>query len=164
MYGGPANGLYIKLILAADNLLWFSTYDIKEKGVYSRPLITGKWYHITCTFKNGEVKIYVNAVLHNTNILGGNMTPSSQLITLGKRATSSSSYTNMLIDEFTFHNTDTPWTQAQINDVCFRNIIPSGAVQYGMNDVATDQNGANGLTLSGTSYSTDVPLRTRTAI
>jgi hypothetical protein len=57
----------------------------------------------------------------------------------------------------TFQNTTTPWTTTQINDLYYRNIIPSGAQQWNMNNTLNDTTGANPLTATGTSYSTDVP-------
>lgn len=123
-----------------------------------------QWAHIVATWIPGSnnKKLYVNSVLHsqatvNSMTAGGNFH-------IGSRDDGAAQFARQYIKNFTFQNTTTPWTQDQINNLCFKNTIPSGAKQYGMNDVATDQDGANALTLTNTSYSTEAPVRPRSII
>lgn len=118
----------------------------------------GRWYFITVTYKVNEAKLYVDGVLLNTDTVCTMREPTvAQTLTFGKRSYTGISYLLGKIKNLTFQNATTPWTTQQISDLYYRNVIPTGAKQYSMNDVDTDQNGANALTLTGTSYSTIVP-------
>lgn len=126
----------------------------------------GKYYFVTVTFKPDEYKLFINAVQKGSTDVSCQMGTTVNSLTLFSRSDTLTSGFKGVMSHFTFQNTTTPWTQQQIDDLYWRNKIPSGALQWGMNDVATDQNGENALTLTGTSYSTDVPLymKPRTAV
>lgn len=122
-----------------------------------------KWYFLTVTYNSSkQVKVYLNA----SQILSGSGTITSNVnsLRIGSRAFSASMTALGFMKNFTFQNVSTAWTTTQITDLYYRNTIPSGAKQWSMNDVATDQNGENGLTLTNTSYSTTVPFQSRTAV
>lgn len=127
------------------------------------PIKSGDWTFVAITFAPNNAKLYVNGILVKTDS-AGLMTSVTGNFQLGKQLSTGSTCFAGKLSEFTFQNTSTPWTQQQINDLYYRNIIPSGAVQYKFDNTVTDQNGANGLTLTGTSYSTDVPIPVRTAV
>lgn len=130
--------------------------------IYSEHL-TGEWVHITCTYSANSAKIYTNAVLSSTDT-SCVMTASSSTLTIGKRAYAGISFFKGFIDEFVFKN-GTPFTQTEINDLYYHGIIPTGANCYiDFNQRVTDLTGnGNSATLSGTSYSTNVPSVARSS-
>lgn len=123
----------------------------------------GKWHFLTVTYNSSkQVKVYLNAsqVLSGSGTITSNANP----LTLGSRAFGVSMTAKGNMKNFTFQNVSTSWDTTQITNLYYRNIIPSGAKQWSVNDVATDQNGENGLTLTSTSYSTTSPFQPRTAV
>lgn len=130
-----------------------TVFILTNTGKKEKP---GIWIFLTVTYNSSkQVKVYRNG----TQILSGSGTITSNAtnMAIGRRSHSNSMYANGLFKNFTFQNIAAAWTTQQIDDLYWRNKIPSGALQWSMNDVATDQNGENALTLTGTSYSTDVP-------
>jgi len=61
-------------------------------------------------------------------------------------------------------NTATPWTADQVADLYYKNIVPTGATFWSLNNTNLDANGGNALTLQNTSYSTDNPIGYRTIL
>lgn len=122
-----------------------------------------KWFHVVAQWIPGtnNKQLYINGVLHSQATVAS-MTASADTLYIGRN--NSGEYARGRVTNFTFQNTTTLWTQAQIDALYWRNEIPSGALQWSMNDVATDQNGANALTLTGTAYNTNAPFQPRTAV
>jgi hypothetical protein len=114
------------------------------------------WRHITVTYTPASTKIYLNATLKDSDS-GTIGTPVGQTLTLGRRSDAASENFYGRIAEFCFQNTATPWTQAQIDDLYFRGRYPSGASFYSLDGNVLDQNGSNGLTLTGGTYIGDRP-------
>lgn len=117
----------------------------------------GFWSHIAVTFAPNDLKVYVNNVLIGNDTSCSMAVPTGKTLTLSRNNDVGSGYINSKMCNFILHNTTTPWTQSEINDLYWRNIIPSGALHWSMNNTNLDQNGQNGLTLTGTTYSSDVP-------
>lgn len=115
----------------------------------------GQWVHVIFSNISGQSVAYVNNILSKSTVATYSA-PAGQSFTIARISASAASYGNILLKNFTYYN-GSAWTSNQRSDLYYKNIIPSGAIQWSMNDVATDQNGANALTLTGTSYSTNVP-------
>lgn len=121
------------------------------------------WYHIAVTYNSSkQVRVYLNG----TQILSGSgtITTNATALTIGRRSYQNTFHARALFKDFTFQNTGTAWTAAQVSDLYYRHVIPSGSIRYRMNDNVTDQNGANALTLTGTTYETDSPMGGRTTV
>lgn len=154
----------------ANNVLGFAVFNsttaVVNTGSSAGTFFRNKWYFVTVTYAVDNFKAFVNSVQVATDTSCTMAAAAGQVLTLGRRSYANSSWLHGSIKNFTFQNTTTPWTTTQIADLYYRNTIPTGATQWSMNDVATDQNGENALTLTGTSYSTDVPphMGIRTAV
>ena len=129
--------------------------DNSNTGIGS--IFAGKWYLLVFTYVPNSAKIYINNVLNINDTSVAMTAPSNKLLTLSRFSVAPSGYLAMDMARLTMQNTTTPWTTTQINNLYYYNTIPSGAYQWSMNNTANDQNGTNALTLTGTSYSTDVP-------
>lgn len=164
---GTINGIWVRRnsVNKLFQVLGYDNNSILISDVPTPPKFFD-WNHWVLTYVANSFKIYLNNVLISTDTSCTIGEAVEQLLTIGRVSSSSTTFGKFLMKNLTLHNTATPWTVAQINDLYYRNIIPSGATQWSMNDVATDQNGTNALTLTGTSYSTDVPphMRVRTLV
>jgi len=89
------------------------------------------------------------------------MTAANNMMLGAKSYSGGNANGKIIIKNFTFQNTSTAWTQAQINQLYYSNTLPSGSLQWSMNNTNLDINGANGITLTGTSYVTNVPFQNR---
>ena len=124
----------------------------------SAPLF--RWSYITVTYDStGAVKVYMNEELIGSG--SGVITSNANPFTFGRRAYNAGNFSVGHYKNITFQNTPTAWALDKIKDLYYRNIIPSGAKQWGLNNVATDQNEENALALSGTAYSSEAPLQPR---
>lgn len=169
-YSNAGNGGFsLTHLSSGTNRIRFQIYNGStiDAAIDSNSFPVGKWTFVTATFAPNNAKLYIDSSSVGTTDASCQMTDPdvAQNMTLaGYSYNHSIQMSNIAIKNFTFQNTATPWTQQQIKDLYYRNIIPSGAVQWSMNNVATDQNGANALTLSNTSYSTDVPIAVRSTV
>ena len=126
---------------------------------------TKGWHYITLTFKVNEASLYVDGVLQASKDTSCAMTaPTAQTLTLGRLSFNNSGHIGADYYRLTFQNSTTPWTLAQIVDLFYRNVIPTGASQYTLNNVATDTNGLNALTLTGTTYTSNAPTQSRSSV
>jgi len=114
------------------------------------------WRHLTVTYTPAASKIYLNANLKDSDS-GAIVAPVGQTLTIGRRSDAASENFYGRMAGVCFQNTSTPWTQTQIDDLYFRGIIPSGAYFWSLDGNVLDQNGANGLTLTGGTYTGDRP-------
>jgi hypothetical protein len=113
---------------------------------------------LTLTYNSAkQIRIYRNG----SQILSGSGTITSNGTSpaLGRRSHSNSMHANGLMKNFTFQNTDTAWTQAQIDELYKRNVAPAGALQWEGNMRFTDRSNANAMSVSGkTNFSNTIPL------
>lgn len=168
-YTNASNGGFHLYQIASTNRLFFQIFNVTtnevnaSSGNGTNPV--GKWQHLTFTFAPNNFEMYLNAVKVVTDTSCQMTAPSvSQSLTLGRRSYSSSQFSNVLLKDFTFQNTTTPWTQAQIDNLYWRNIIPDGAYHWSLNNTLLDQNGGNALTATGTSFVDDAPFQPRSAV
>lgn len=168
-YTNASNGGFHLYQIASTNRLFFQIFNTTTNEVNASAgtgtTFGGRWQHFVCTFAPNDFKMYLNRVLIATDTSCAMTDPSvAQLLTIGRRSYSSGSFSNIYAYRFTLQNSTTPWTQAQIDDLYWRNIIPTGATQWSLNDTLLDQNGQNALTASGTSFVSDAPLQPRSAV
>jgi len=162
---GPTGGFNIE---KGNNLrsIGFSVYNGGSQQVLinTSDLVPNVWYHIVCTYTNNEAKMYLNSVLVGTDT-SVTMTDPTQTCTIGRNAATSVLFTGGAMDQFILHNTATPWTQAQVNNLYFRGTIPTGAtIIYNFTGNVDDSSGnGNNGTATGATYSTNVFIKPRTA-
>lgn len=136
-------------------------------SIKAEQVSTGGWTHIAATYlPSGACSIYRNGELAQTGTSTGTMTASSNLLHLGRR-----SYTpvfaGLSANNLVWHNTTTPWTAQQVQDLYNKGTIPTGAtavypLDEGAGSIAYDTsgNGNDGTITSGT-WSRDTPTKTR---
>lgn len=130
----------------------------------SCPATYGSWFHVAFTFTTNSCVLYINGVSVGTDT-SCTMTATDQLITLARNSVASSGFVKAYFADFIYANT-APWTSAEVLDIYLRDLYPATlTVRYNFNDNVTDQtgNGNNG-TLTGTTYSTFVPIKPRASI
>lgn len=128
----------------------------------------GKWVHLVFTHVQGSQKAYVNGALvdSDTAIM---IDQAGQAMYFCKSYQLTNFYSG-LMSGVVFHNTTTPWTQAQITALYQNGTIPSGAtcvlpLQEGAGTTAYDSsgNGNNGTITAGT-FTSDVPTKKRRVV
>lgn len=151
---------------APYNRLQMILYDsTTNKGTLtSSPFRDGGWNSCAATFKVDEAKLYTNAVLQAIDTSCTITNPATSPLTINQKPYTSGGGALLRVKDVVFQNTDTPWTQEQIDDIEYRNIIPEGAYHWSLNNTLLDQNGENALTASGTSFVDDAPFAPRQAI
>lgn len=123
-----------------------------------------EWYHVVVTFAPNNATLYINGVVVETD--------TSCVITAGDTAlwfnrrskTGNYNNSNFKLSRLVIQNTATPWTADQVADLYYKNIVPTGATFWSLNNTNLDANGGNALTLQNTSYSTDNPIGYRTIL
>lgn len=117
----------------------------------------GIWDNYTITYNGSNLKLYINTVLQATGT--GSMTTPARQFYMCVDAGGSTIFSNVVIKDFIFQNTTTPWTQAQINALYYQRQIPTGAnVWYKFDNNVNDSTGnGNTGTLTGGTYTTNVP-------
>lgn len=148
------------------NRLQMILYDsTTNKGTLtSSPFRDGGWNSCAATFKVDEAKLYTNAVLQAIDTSCTITNPATSPLTINQKPYTSGGGALLRVKDVVFQNTDTPWTQEQIDDIEYRNIIPEGAYHWSLNNTLLDQNGGNALTATGASFVDDAPFQPRSAI
>lgn len=162
---GPNGGFIIEKSTNAINLT-FAVYNgasLQTSGLVSNNVVLGRWTHFAFTFTTNEAKVYQNGALINSDTSCTMSTPAAQTLTIGSSSASPANFFSGLIDELIIHNTDTPWTEDEVKKIYYEGYVPTGCNIYLLNNSVVDQNGANGLTLTGTSYSSNVSISNRTS-
>lgn len=106
------------------------------------------WIWVILTYNSSkQVKVFRN----NSQLLSGSGTITSNVTSpaIGKRSFAASMFAQGLFKNITFQNTPTAWTQAQIDELVKRNVVPSGATQWGTNGKFTDKSGLNPMSTVG---------------
>lgn len=151
---------------APYNRLQMLLYDsTTNKGTLtSFPFRGGAWNSCAATFKIDEAKLYVNAVLGAIDTSCTITNPATSPLTINQKAWTGGGGALLRVKDVVFQNSDTPWTQEQIDDIEYRNIIPDGAYHWSLNNTLLDQNGGNALTATGASFVDDAPFQPRSTI
>jgi len=120
--------------------------------------INGELCHYVFTFDGTIAKLYENGVLiaQDTSAVMGAF--AATVLTIGKR-TGGSNYWNGKLGELVFQNSTTPWTQAQITDLYYNGVIPSGSSYWLFEGNVLDGsgNGKHGTLTGGTYVDMDRP-------
>lgn len=128
--------------------------------------IKGKWIHVVVTYKQNEAKLYFNSVLSITDSACSMTQATGFPFTMGRSSNTSANFFSGKVADLVFKN-DSQFTQQEIDNLYFRGVYPSNlTARYDFNDSLSDKTGnGNDLSIgSGTSYSTDVPISTRSNI
>lgn len=156
--GGPAKGFSL---LEGSGLpdVQVTTHNGAETARLTSLRPIANLYHLAITHNGTEMRTYINGVLSGT---GGSptgvdstapFTVPTATLTVGKRATGATNYWNGKMGELVFHSTATPWTQAQITDLYYNGVIPSGASYWLFDGNVLDGSGnGNHGTLTGGTY------------
>lgn len=161
-YTNNGNGGFHLYQLKNTGRYFFQLFNVTTNDVNASPgnntTIPGIFQFLVLTYAPNSFKMYLNNVLVATDTSCQMTAPNvSQVLTLGKASYGLSLFSQVQFKNFTFQNTPTPWTTDQISDLYYKNKIPTGALQWAMNNVATDQNGENALTLNSATYQNNVP-------
>lgn len=121
--------------------------------------ITSLWNFYVVTFLPNSLVLYRNNVLVGTDTSTTMTAPAGQLVTLGRRSSSAVQWFSGILKNLVFHNTTTLWTSDEMLNLYTKNIIPSGSTAfYKFDNTVTDSSGnGNNGTLTGGTYTTDVP-------
>jgi hypothetical protein len=144
-----------------------STNSINSNNLNTGPLSDGVWAHTVVTYlPSGECKIYVNGQLANTVTATGTIVTGTTSIYVGRRS-HGATFAGLNANQLVWHNTTTPWTAQQVQDLYNKGTIPTGAtavypLSEGAGSIAYDTsgNGNNGTITSGT-WTRDTPTKTR---
>lgn len=108
--------------------------------------------HVVITHDGTGVKIYENGVLIAQDTSAVFTITPGNIIYVGRRS-AGGNLGKFKIGEIVFHNTTTTWTQAQITDLYYNGVIPSGASYWLFNgDVLDGSGNGNHGTLTGGTY------------
>ncbi len=127
----------------------------------------GQWTHIVVTYlPSGVCRMYQNGVLVNTVTATNTITTGTTSVYVGRRSYTAA-FAGMNANQLVWHNTTTPWTAQQVQDLYNKGTVPTGAtavypLSEGAGTVAYDTsgNGNNGTITSGT-WTRDTPTKTR---
>lgn len=154
-------GFKLNIINSASQFQ-FSTYTGSATSDLRAAFSGIGWHHVTGTWLPAEAKLYLNAGLKATDTSAG-ITPSSSVMTFGKRSYTEAFAAFSLYD-FVFENTETPWTQTEINKLYYHGIKPDGASYYQFKNIGQDSVNGNTIKIFGATYSDTTPSIYRTAV
>lgn len=123
-----------------------------------------KFYFVEFLYLPNNTKMFVDLSQAGSTDTSCVMTEATYPLTFGKNSHQSANYAKCNMSRITILNATTMPTDAERADLYWRNIIPTGATQWSLNDTLLDQNGQNALTASGTSFVSDAPLQPRSAV
>lgn len=128
----------------------------------------GKWMHLVFTHVQGSQKAYVNGTLVDSDT-ATMIDQAGQAMYFGRSWQLANFYSG-LMSGVVFHNTTTPWTQAQITALYQNGTIPSGAtcvlpLNEGAGTTAYDSSGnGNNGTITAGSWTRDTPTKKRKVV
>lgn len=163
--GGPSGGFTIQVNSAQPQSRL--EYVIYNAGTQQANLLgqikLGQWVHIGATYSSNNAKFYINGVNVATDT-SCTMTAPTQTLSICRRSNGSSNFFGAEIDDFMFVN-GRQISDTEMSDHYLMGVVPTDTTcRLNFNDNVTDQTGnGNNATLTGTSYSTNVPLAMRTA-
>lgn len=170
---GSATPIDIRYINLNGNVVTYAydgTFQPSANTPAGMRLVPGRKYHITSTTDTNTIKLYINGVLvsSGTNTTVGT-TDNATNITVGNRTGGGAQWLNGIMDSVRIYNTTL--TAAEIANMYFNNIVPRNGLvaEYLFNEATgstaldTSGNGNHG-TITGATYTTDVPLKLRTII
>lgn len=161
---GPTNGFTLIALVSGGRISFgpelrnSSTLD----GIPTKREITAdEWVHTVVTYEANNLNFYINGSLfsQDTSIT---MTASSATLTLARRAPSAANFYKGLIDGFVFLN-GRAMTATEVATLYSAGLSPTDRTCHiRFNDSVNDEAPTtNNLTATGLTYSTDVPIKTR---
>jgi len=165
--GGPINGFTFNLGISGSRLSFAPVFgdgtgNVGTFNVYTA--VPGDWSHHVLTYEPNNMKWYVNGTLFGTDT-SGTMTAAATTLTIGRRAPSAANFFKGLIDGFVFVN-GRAMTATEVTTLETSGKHPSDtSCHIRFNDNVNDETvNANNLTATSLTYSTDVPLKTRSTV
>lgn len=164
---GPLNGFTFNLGLTGSRFTFAPVFSDGSGNVGSFNIYTavpGDWSHHVLTYEPNNMKWYVNGTLFGTDT-SGTMTAAATTLTIGRRAPSAANFFKGLIDGFVFLN-GRAMNATEVATLYTSGVHPSDtSCHIRFNDNVNDETAnANNLTANNITYSTDVVLKTRSAI
>lgn len=163
--GGPANG--ITVILESIGGGQFRSKWVVSNGtetvsiIMVSPIVLDVWVHYALTFATNNAKAYIDGVQVGATDTSCSMVGSSNPFAIGSRSGGTSSNPTLKLALPVFQNA-APWSAPQVNALYAQKTdpisIPAGASYYLLNNNGNDESGnGNILTISGATYTTDIP-------
>lgn len=150
---GPEDGFTILEITGGKTEFASRNGAVVTGAIDSNRNINGELCHYVLTFDGTVAKMYENGVLVGTDSSSTMSAPSLTALYIGRRSASSANFWNGKLGELVFQNSTTPWTQAQVSDLYYNGIIPSGSSYWLFADDVLDGSGnGNHGTLTGGTY------------
>jgi len=167
--GAGTGGFYFKV--GSSNVVGFAVNAGTDRTSATNSVPLGQWTHALVTVaSDATVTFYINGVASGTPVTTSalsNITTTANLI-IGDRADTARSF-NGFIDEPRIWNV--ALTQAQITALYQQGTVPTTGLvaEYKFNEgsgtLATDSSGnGNTGTITGATYTSDVPIKTRKAV
>lgn len=130
----------------------------------------GTWAHVAVTYQpSGVCSIYLNGVLVNTVTATNTISTGTTSIYIGRRSYTAT-FAGLNANQLVWHNTTTPWTATQVQDLYSKGTVPAGAtgvypLDEGAGSIAYDTSGnANNGTITSGSWSKDTSAKSRKAV
>jgi hypothetical protein len=163
---GPANGATLIVVSSTgSNVVSFTLRNSTTNvaSLSTGQLIAGVWYHLVATYSVNNVDLYLNGQIQATDI-SATMTEPTGVFTLGKRTGAASNFFNGTVHDFMVF--PRKLTEVEAQELYFTGTIPTNAdIKVSFDNTGVDTSGnKRDLTLTSTSYVSDVPLKTRTYI
>lgn len=164
---GPTNGFTVVNASGAPTQVQFNVSGVNGSQAQSGDIPIGVWFHVAATFSTASAftRLYINGILVSSGAnLGTPMTASSQVVKIGNRATSTSAPLEGKMDDIYLFNREL--NAVEIANLYYDGIDPLGAsARYDCNDNMQDLTAnTNNGTVSGATYTADVPKRNRVRI
>lgn len=161
---GPVNGFTFNLSVSGSRIAFapiFSNASGSVGSFTSYTAVPSNWSHHVLTYTANDMKWYINGALFGTDT-SGTMTAANQTLTIGKRSAASTNFFKGLIDGFVFLN-GRAMTATEVETLYSTGVSPTDRTCHiRFNDNINDEAPTtNNLTATGLTYSTDVPITTR---
>lgn len=158
---GPTHGFGV-LTQSQTNRLSFNIYNAgtAQSGMLTPNLQFGRWYHIGLGYEQDNGRLWVNGVLESQDGTC-TMSASTTILTLGKRAgTATTNYSQMSIADLQIYDRRVP--TADVPTIYSgKGTVEGLAARYTFQGTALDTVGTYHGTVSGCTYTTDIPSTTR---
>lgn len=166
-----SNGSYL-IETGTTGKVIFTIPTVANIGGNGTAIPLEKWTHVAIRKVGTAYSFFLNGALDQSTTNASTITPNANTLIIGRRSSTAASALNGKLDDIRIYN-GTGLTDAQVSDIYYFGKIqtvnpPAANVQYrldeGSGTTALDSSGnGNNGTITGATYSTDVPMVARSA-